>query len=277
MNQALRTGRLIGLEESKIKDLLAEFGRAIRHIPMEDPPPKTAVTVYSMIGRYAGKEDPFSKVKAQSTEQALALYPDLKKQIGESADPLGRALKIAVAGNVIDFGVSSTFDLQAELSTLLEKPFGIWHEDQFKSALKRADRVLYLGDNTGETVFDRLLIEVLGKPVTYAVRGGPIINDVTMDDALAAGLDKVCKLVSSGCAAPGILLDQCSREFRNLFYSSPLIISKGQGNFEALSGVNAPVFYLLKAKCDVVARHLKVGLGDLLLLDSSTTRGGEQG
>ncbi len=270
MNQALRTGRLVGLEESRIMDLLAEFGGMIRHIPMEDPPPRTAVTVYSLINRYVGQEDPFSMLKDQSTRQALGMYEELSRHIRESTDPLGQALKIAVAGNVIDFGISSTYDLQAELAGLLTKPFGIWHEDRFRSALKQADNVLYLGDNTGETVFDRLLIEILGKPVTYAVRGGPIINDVTMRDAMAAGLDRVCNLVSSGCRAPGILLDQCSAEFRRLFHSAPLIISKGQGNLEALLGVNAPVFFLLKAKCDVVARHLGVALGDLLLLDSGT-------
>ncbi len=270
MAQALRAGRLTGLPERRIRDLLAEFGGMIKDISMEDPPPKTAVAVYSLIGRYVGKEDPFEEVKIQGTQKALSLYPALKEQVGEADDPLGHALRLSVLGNVIDFGISSTYDLEAELSRLLDHPFGLWHEANFRQFLKKAKWILYLGDNTGETVFDRLLIEVLDRPVTYVVRGGPIINDVTMEDALAAGLDTVCdKIISSGCQAPGIIMDQCSREFLDSFNSAPLIISKGQGNFETLSGVEAPIFYLLKAKCDVVARHLQVKLGDFLLVDSS--------
>jgi uncharacterized protein with ATP-grasp and redox domains len=180
------------------------------------------------------------------------------------------AAKFAVAGNVIDFGVASQFDLGAELDRVVDSgAFGRWQENDFFSALKDAEWLLYLGDNTGETVMDRLFIETItketGTSVTYVVREAPIINDAILEDALAAGLDGCAEIVSSGCSAPGTVLDLCSSQFLDLFHKAPLIVSKGQGNYETLSDVKAPIFFFLKAKCSVIADHLGVQLGDLVL------------
>jgi len=265
MLQALRAGRLAGLSDEKILRLLMDLGEKIRNIKLDDPPPKTAVMVYDLINSYTGKTDPFKTVKKQSTEKALALYPRLKKDVSESEDPLGLAIRLAITGNVIDFGVPSSHDLESEIEKIMEQSFGRRDEEEFKKAVTGAEWILYLGDNAGETVFDRLLIETLARPTTYIVRERPIINDATREDALAAGLDKVATIISSGCAAPGTVLDQCTPEFRELFRKAPVVISKGQGNFETLSESDAPVFFLLKAKCDVVARHLGVKKGDLVL------------
>ncbi len=268
MNQVIRTGRLLGLAEPSIKQILSQLGKDIEHIPMDDPPPKIAIKVYDLINKYAGLKDPFHQIKKQGTQKALALYPVLRQQIDKASDPLGHALRLSVIGNVIDFGVSSDYDLEAELESLVHQPLAIWHEDRFKEAVKSAQWVLYLADNTGETVFDRLLIETMNIPITYVVREGPIINDATYEDAVDAGLDKICRIISSGCRAPGTILELCSPGFRMLFDTAPLIISKGQGNFETLSHEKAPIFFLLKAKCQVVADHLSIRVGDLLLVDS---------
>ncbi len=267
--QALRTGRLVGLSDEKIRALLTELGKKIEGISLDDPPPKTAVMVYDLIARYTGKMDPFKEVKHEATEKALALYPKLKKDILESKAPLGRAIRLATVGNVIDFGVSSSYDLEAEIQKMLGQSFGRWDEEIFTEAVTRADWILYLGDNAGETVFDRLLIETLARPTTYVVREAPIINDATIEDAMAAGLEKVASIISSGCSAPGTVMDQCSPEFLDLFRKAPVIISKGQGNYETLSDADAPIFFLLKAKCDVVAGHLGVKMGDLVLASRS--------
>ena len=265
MIQALRTGRLVGLSDEEILRLLIDLGGKIRNIKLDDPPPKTAVMVYNLINSYTGETDPFKTVKKQGTEKALALYPQLKKDVSESKDPLGLAIRFAITGNVIDFGVSSNYDLGSEIQKIMEQSFGRRDEEAFKKAIAQAEWILYLGDNAGETVFDRLLIETLAHTVTYVVREKPIINDATREDAMAAGLDKVATIISSGCAAPGTVLDQCAPEFRELFRKAPVIISKGQGNFETLSESDAPIFFFLKAKCDVVARHLGVKKGDLVL------------
>ena len=271
LNQIIRTGRLLRIDETVIMDMLGEFGSTIKNFRMDDPPPRSAVALYDMIADRAGTDDPFSQIKEESTRLALTFYPDLKRKVTSSENPLSTAIKYAIAGNIIDFGVSAEFDLDAELSKVLDSSsYGIWEEDALVQHIKHAEWILYLGDNTGETVFDRLLIETMDRPVTYAVRSGPIINDATMEDAVAAGLDQICaRLIPSGCRAPGTILDLCSDEFKKLFYSAPLIISKGQGNYETLSGTAAPVFYLLKAKCGVVAGHLEVNIGDLVL----TSRG----
>jgi uncharacterized protein with ATP-grasp and redox domains len=256
---------MLGFPEDRTGELMAALSRRIPEIDLADPPPKTAVMVYELINAFAGSTDPFREVKEEGTRRALALYPGLKETVAASDDPVGTAVRLAVAGNVIDLGVSATYDLKAELERILDEPSGPWEEAAFRRAVEDAEWILYLGDNAGETVFDRLLIETLGHPTTYAVRGRPIINDATLEDAAGAGLGEVATLVSSGCSAPGTILDQCTDDFRSLFRRAPLIVSKGQGNYESLSHVEAPVFFLLKAKCQVVSRHLGARLGDLVI------------
>ncbi|MEA1924166.1 MAG: ARMT1-like domain-containing protein [Pseudomonadota bacterium] len=270
MNQIVRVGSLLELSEADCLAMLREFAGRFDEIKLEDPPPKTAITLYNMISRYSGRNDPFKEIKRESTEKALALYPELKKRVKLASAPLSLAAKFAVAGNVIDFGVASQFDLAAEIDRVVDDgAFGHWHEESFFKALEKAEWLLYLGDNTGETVMDRLFIETItketGTPVSYVVRENPIINDAILEDALAAGLDGCAEIISSGCSAPGTVLDLCHPEFLKLFYDAPLIVSKGQGNYETLSGVDAPIFFFLKAKCSVVADHLGAQMGDLVL------------
>jgi uncharacterized protein with ATP-grasp and redox domains len=139
------------------------------------------------------------------------------------------------------------------------------HYATFKEKLARAGKILYLGDNAGETVFDRMFIEEMGRPVIYAVRERPVINDATIQDAVESGLDKVATIVSTGWDGPGVLVDACSDVFLGHFKTADLIISKGQGNYETLSMQDKPIFFLLKAKCPVIARDLKVQQGDTVI------------
>ncbi|MDY6970044.1 MAG: ARMT1-like domain-containing protein, partial [Spirochaetota bacterium] len=120
--------------------------------------------------------------------------------------------------------------------------------------------------NAGEAVFDRLLIEEIGKPVTFVVRENPVINDVTKQEAVEAGIDRVADIISSGTEAPGNVMHTCTAAFKEIFENAQMIISKGQGNFEALSDVNAPIFFLLKAKCSVIADHIGVKEDSLILM-----------
>jgi uncharacterized protein with ATP-grasp and redox domains len=270
MNQIVRIGRMLKLSETDCFAMMREFAGQFNDLELADPPPKTSIRLYDMISRYTGLEDPFREIKDESTQKALELYPELKRRVSLASAPLSLAAKFAVAGNVIDFGVASQFDLNAEIDRVVESgAFGKWHEAIFFKALSTAEWLLYLGDNTGETVLDRLFIETIVKetaiPVIYVVRDKPIINDAVLADAEAAGIDKCAEIISSGCGAPGTVLELCSSEFLKLFHSAPLIVSKGQGNFETLSDINAPIFFFLKAKCQVVAEHLNVNLGELIL------------
>ena len=185
-----------------------------------------------------------------------------------SSDPLLASLKLAAAGNVIDFAVHSNFDLEGSIEESLGDGGRSADYPLMKERLEQVEEVLYIGDNAGEIVFDKFVAEQLtarGKKVTYVVRGQPIINDVTLDDAAYVGMDEVAEVIPSGSDGPGTSLRWCCPEFIARFEGAGLIISKGQGNFEGLSDVKAPIFFLLKAKCPVVARELDVDIGKIIL------------
>lgn len=265
MQQALRAARIATTDELQIKHILDETARLIPEVSMAMSPAEIGEKVYSIVSRVSGVEDPYKELKNASLVKALEIVPYIKKRIRSSSDPLYFALKSAIAGNVVDFGVNNSFDLEKEFDEIFEKNLAIDDYTLFQEKYKTADSILYIGDNAGETAFDKLLIEILDVPVVFAVREKPVINDVTYADAAAAGIDSVAKIVSTGAAAPGVVPGLCSDEFVSLFNSAPLVISKGQGNYEALSGTARPVFFMLKAKCGVVARHLNVNEGDLIL------------
>ena len=265
LSQALRAGRLAHLTDEEIKSLLDTVGAMIEKIPMENTPPETGAVIYQLIREKTGRDDPFVEVKKKSIREALALYPDLENRISRSKDPLLTAIRLAIAGNVIDFGVNKTYDLNREIEKILHQEFAVFDYPEFKRSLNKASSILYLGDNAGESVFDRILIEEMGKPVTYVVREAPVINDVTREDAISSGLDQVAETVSSGSAAPGTILKMCSPAFRKRMEEAEMIISKGQGNYEGLSDTDLPIFYLLKVKCPVIARDIGVKEEDIIL------------
>ena len=268
MDQALRAGRIATEDEGKIKKVLDEVGGMLGDIPLESTPPETGRLIYRKIREITGIKDPYKQIKRQSTKTALSLYPSLKRRVQLSKDPLLTAVRLAIAGNVIDFGPNRHFDLEKEIDEALHRDFAINHYDAFKDRLGEAREVLYLGDNAGECVFDRILIEEIKKPVTFVVRGGAVINDVTHEDAVDAGMDKAATVFSAGTDAPGTVLETCSPEFMKIFHEAALILSKGQGNYEALSSEKRPVFFLLKAKCHIIAHDLGVCNGDIILKGS---------
>ncbi len=265
--QALYAGRAATGDESKLKEVLDRIAALVPDIPLDNPPPETARFIYRAVREVTGKADPFESYKAESIDKALSFYSELKSIVEGSEDPLRTAVMVAIAGNVIDPGADPDFDLTREMEGVLSRPLSIDHYESFRLRLESAENVVYLGDNAGETVFDRILIETVSKHVVYATRGVPIINDATVQDALKSGLGEVARVVSSGCDAPGTILKRCSRDFLEIFNSADIIISKGQGNYESLAGEKAPVFFLLKVKCPVIARHTGGQTGEMVLMD----------
>ncbi len=209
--------------------------------------------------------DPYLAVKQAATAQALALLPALRARVALADDQLQTAVRIAIAGNIIDHGVAETFDLEATLERVLQAQAPIDDLPVLRQALGQVDEVLYLADNAGETVFDRVLIEALPVPVCYAVKGGPVLNDATRADAIAAGLDQVAEIIDTGCDAMGAPLGLCSPAFQERFARARLIIAKGQANYETLSGVDAPICFLLQAKCSVIAEDIGVPTGSVII------------
>jgi len=263
--QIEKTGRIAGASDGEIRKIIEEFNAAHPPVCGEVTPAELGGSAYHLLSRATGVRDPYGPAKRESIRKALALYPVVKAMVDASEDRLLAAAKAAIAGNIIDFGVPSDSDPTAGVEQAIHLPLAIDHYPEFKRRLGEARSVLYLADNAGETVFDRVLIEELGQPVTYAVRESPIINDALAEDAVRSGIGAVARIVSSGCSTPGTIRNFCSPEFLKLLDSADLIISKGQGNYEGLSDELLPVFFLLMAKCEPVARDLGVPLGSLVL------------
>jgi len=264
MHQALRAGRMATRAEHLLKRILDETGAMIKSLPLQSTPAESGMLVYRKVRELTGVRDPYKAVKAAHIKEARAIYPELIEIKNQSEDELRTAIRIAIAGNVIDLGINKPLELVKDVRRTLAAEFAIFDYRAFKARLAEAKTILYLGDNAGESVFDKILIQELKRKVVYAVRSAPIINDVTREDAMASGLAEVAELVDSGSAAPGTVLEMCTPDFRQRFDAADLIISKGQGNYEALSDCHRQVFFLLKAKCVVVAEHLGVKMGDIV-------------
>jgi hypothetical protein len=231
--------------------------------------PELGTKVHRIVKRVTGNADPYSQLKEKYNYMALELYPKLKVIVENSEDPLLVAVKIAIAGNVIDFGPKVDIDLEEEVEKVLDNELAINDIDQLKKSVLKSRRILYLADNAGEAVFDRILIEELLKrnvEVTYAVKDAPILNDATFRDAEIAGITEIAKVISIGTDCTGVLLKECSKKFLEEFDNSGLVISKGQGNYESLSDIeHKEIFFLLKIKCPIIAEDVEVETGSTVL------------
>ena len=265
MQQTLRAGRLAITDEDKIKQLLDETGDLIKHIPMDKTPAEVGEIIYAKVREITGINDPYKEIKATSIAEAKVMVPTLKSILDKSENRLLTAIRMAIAGNIIDFGMSKKFNLTEDVYHILKQDFALFDFEEFQEELEKAKTILYIGDNAGESVFDRILIEEMNKKTFYAVREVPVINDVVIEDAVESGLSDVAEIISSGSHAPGTILSTCSPEFNQLFKKADLIISKGQGNYEGLSDEKRSIFFMLKAKCHVIAGDLGVNENDIVL------------
>lgn len=270
LSQALRAARAATNDEAVHRQVVNAVARMIPELSLGLRPPEIAQQGYRLIYEVIGDSDPFRKAKAEANQAGLALYPHLKKLIADSEDRLLTACKLAIAGNSIDLGPDFDMgDIGDVINGSLSSPLAINDYEKFRSSINNSRHILYLGDNAGEIVFDRVLIEELHQirelDIYFVVRERPIINDATKEDALAVGMEKVARVISSGSDAPATILSQCSSEMLKLYHSADLIIAKGQGNYEALDQEQGNIFFLLRAKCPVVAGLLGVQVGDAVL------------
>jgi damage-control phosphatase, subfamily I len=230
--------------------------------------PKLSRELHVLLKKYSNNLDPYKEAKKQSNDLVLSMYPDLKEIVFQSENQFETALRLAIAGNIIDYGIGNHFDLQATIDKVLNSDFAIDDSLNLKQAISEAKTVLFLGDNCGELVFDKLFIETIMHPnLIYAVRGEPVINDVTLEDAKYVGMDIVADVISNGYDAPSTILEHCSSEFLEVFNRADVIISKGQGNLEGLLGkTTKDVYFLLMVKCEVIADALGVRKGDFVVM-----------
>jgi uncharacterized protein with ATP-grasp and redox domains len=216
--------------------------------------------LHLLLRTYTNNPDPYKEEKKSNNDQALSMLPGLEYIVHQSDDHFKTALRLAIAGNIMDFAANGNFNLAETIDQALLSEFAIDHSNILKDRLEKAKSVLYLGDNAGEIVFDKLFIQTINHPnLTYAVRGAPVINDATIEDAEYIGMKDVAKVISNGYNAPSTVPDKSSNEFQKCFGESEVIISKGQGNLEGLLPLNDErIFFLLTVKCDVIAEFLKV-------------------
>ena len=221
-----------------------------------------------IIYEISGVADPFKPLKDKFNKKAMACSEEYRTLIKTSPNPFDTAMRLAIAGNIIDFGPARPFDVEKKIEEVLKADFPIDDSKELIEQIKKAKSILYLGDNTGEIVFDKLFLEAINhNNVTFAVRHSPVLNDATMEDALEVGIDKVVKkVITNGDNAPGTILDNVSEEFLEYFSSADVIISKGQGNFEGLSDVrDKNIFFLLTIKCELIAEDINVKYGDCIV------------
>ena len=250
--------------------VLREGLRLASEVDYGQSPPATAQVMHRFIREATGVKDPYSGVKNRFNNLALKMYPELKKLVESSIEPLGTAVRLAIAGNIIDCGVNLEIPhdkVEDAVAESLRRSLDGQALDEFRQEIDQAQDILYLGDNAGEIVFDRLLIEQLPcEKITFVVKGGPILNDALAEDAEAVGLADIVRVVDNGSDAPGTILEDCSEEFRGRFDEADMVIAKGQGNYETLSGVDRRVFFMLQPKCKVLAEDLGREIGSLVLI-----------
>ena len=266
VRQALDATRLVSADEDVAERVLRRVLEATARMRMDLPPPFMGREIHRIIREETGSADPYATLKQKSTQMALYLSASVERRIEDAADPFEAAVRFAIAGNVMDYALASKWDaekIDVCFEEALSKPIDLNAVRVLEKSVDVANRILYIGDNAGETVFDRMLIQRLPEnTVTYAVKGSPIINDATRADAEAAGIDRVAHIVDNGSDAPGTILDLCNSAFRDGFEVADVVIAKGQANLETLNQCDREVFFLAQVKCPVIARDLNAQVGN---------------
>ena len=261
------------------EQVLREVLKQAAEMDMNSSPPSMAKKIHRIIRQLAEINDPYKQAKRRFNEFALKLFPKFQDLVKSSDKPFETAIRLAMAGNIIDLGVKCSLTLPEAEETIhkaLTDHFDMTDFDDFKDATSQAEDILYLADNAGEIVFDRFLIEQIGPAkITLVVKGSPIINDATVEDARDCGLTELVKVIDNGDNAPGTILESCSKEFVRRFEGADLIISKGQGNFETLSDVDRNIYFILRAKCPVIAEHLDCPVGAMILRKNRVMKAGQ--
>lgn len=258
----------VNLQQKIIKKILQEVSK----LDFSETAPYLGRIIHKYIKEASNITDPYKKLKVKYNKVAEQICIDLNlyNLIHNSKSSIDTACRLAIAGNIIDFSVSGVLDeleVRDTIEDCLETNIKGNSIEEFKDAVNNAHKILFLADNSGEIVLDKLLINELPKEkITYVVKGEPIVNDATMEDAVDVGMTDLVRVIDNGSDAQGTIFDLCSDEFKKEFQEADLIISKGQANYETLSDIkNKKIFFLLKAKCKQVAKNLECSQGDLVL------------
>jgi len=248
-------------------------------------PPAIARDVLDRVCEALGTDDPFSKIKKEHNEKAVKLAdewaPGYLDEAADGEDRLARAVRAALIGNSLDLATLPEQSDPANVKAWIDVPWAVHDWERFRAALNNADDVFYLCDNAGEVAFDRVLIKELhesGKRVTVSVKGGPALNDATMEDAREVGMDRLegpagpVRIITTGRADMGVNLETASAEWLDAFNNAGMVVAKGQANLECLHDCGREVFFITLVKCAHVASYYGLSKGSAMLY-----RGGVEG
>lgn len=262
IRQAKRVVKISGCDEHMEEQAVQKINVMLESADPAKTPPEHAIVVYDILKELTGIEDPYKEIKKQSNENAKAVISDIRDKIRGREDRLMAAARLAMAGNIIDYGAAETFDLEKIIGECLTVPLAVDYSEKFiqmVNSIRKGTSILYLLDNCGEIVYDTLLLEILqehGADITMVVRSGPVINDALMEDALSVGLDSYGLIMENGLVCPGTPVHLCSDELQEAFKKADIVISKGQGNFETLSEAGREIVFLLTIKCMTAGEYM---------------------
>ena len=271
LRQTLDAARRLELDDVTARALLRRTLGLLPQLDWDLPPPVIAREIHRAIRELTGASDPYLRDKISDTETALALLPAAEEMVAASEDPFLAAVMFSIAGNAIDLGAKTASDINVKdvFRSALTKSVAKTAVSRLERAVRESVDVLFLADNAGEIVFDRPLLEKIGQDkVTVGVRGAPVINDATLDDAERSGITERFRVISSGSDTPGTWLSECSRAFVHEFKKADLVIAKGQGNYETLSDHPANLVFLFLAKCAAVAEDLGIETGRFVVRET---------
>jgi len=270
LRQTLEASRTAGADEETTREVLNSVMGVLQDISEETTPPQIGWLIHKTIREATGNPDPYKEIKKSHNDQVLKIETNLANLINESTSPVVNALKLAGTGNLIDMGPEREWtEIHEVFEGFMTKNSDFFDFPAFEDSLKNSSTLLYIGDNAGEIVLDKILIKQLIRKtdidIIYAVRGKPVINDATMEDAKFVGITDIVKVIDTGADFPGVVLKTCSEEFLHYYHKADMILSKGQGNYESLSDESGNIFFLLQAKCPVIADKIGCKVGDLVL------------
>lgn len=273
VRQATEASKLVTSDEKIQKEIIKESILELGKLDFSETSPYLGRTVHKLVKEKTGIPDPYKELKERYNNVAMSIRDELKlgDVIEKSKNPFDTACRLSIAGNIIDFSVKIVVDeseVRESINQCLEAELFNGTTDDLRKAVMNSEKILFIADNAGEIVFDKMFIELLPKEkVTYVVKGGPIVNDATMEDAEAVNMSSVAKVVHNGADYQGTILSECSEEFKELFNDADLIISKGQANYETLSEIeDKKIFFLLKAKCRSIAEHIGCKHGEFVVM-----------
>ncbi len=253
------------MDEGEKQALLDDVQDELEHISLELSPAAIADHATGIIKKRVGIEDLYKEDKREQNSKALAIYPQLKGMVNQARDRLKTAFLVAATGNIIDLGAHADFDVEAILRDFSHISFVKDDFEVFRDQLKRARTLLFIADNCGEIIFDRVMLEEIeGVRKVVAVKTIPFINDVTIHDVYGTGIEDTAEIIETGTCNLDFSYPGINQEFVALFNSADVVISKGHANFEALHGKRKDIFFLLRAKCDVVARVIGIEKGGFI-------------